>query len=182
LSVRPPALRGVALALLSTTHNATVAEEVGLVKRLLRRLLYGGSQKLCPYEEHCFEAFRAALPIEAARILEVQLTAIDLIQRFSNDKLVVLHLNVEELLSKTDGFNAKGWGISALTPSMTAPADWPPSGCRPGRFYPYLRSRHGAALDGIVSLRRRSRLRLRRIPPSDDHLVRRRLGHGRADP
>jgi hypothetical protein len=86
----------VALALLSTTHNATVAEEVGLVKRLLRRLLYGGSRSLRAHEERCFEAFSAALPTEAADILEVQLTAIDLIQRFSNDKLVVLHLNVEE--------------------------------------------------------------------------------------
>lgn len=66
------------------------------MKWLLRRLLYGGSRRLRAYEERCLETFSAALPPEAARILQAQLTAIDFIQRFSKDKLVVLHLNVEK--------------------------------------------------------------------------------------
>lgn len=63
-----------------------------MIARLFKRLLYGGSNSLRAYEASCFRCLRNALSPEAQSILDSQLQAVELIQRFSDDKLVTLHL------------------------------------------------------------------------------------------
>lgn len=63
-----------------------------MIRRLLKRLLYGGSSSLRKLEASCLTCLRNALPPQAREILESQLHSIDLIQRFSDEKLVVFHL------------------------------------------------------------------------------------------
>lgn len=63
-----------------------------MIARLFRRLFYGGSSSLRNYEASCIDCLRTRLSAEARSILDSQLEAIELIQRFSDDKLVTFHL------------------------------------------------------------------------------------------
>lgn len=64
-----------------------------MIRRLLKQLLYGGSSSLRPFEAGCVACLRNALSPEGREILDSQLQSIDLIQRFSDDKLVTFHLD-----------------------------------------------------------------------------------------
>jgi hypothetical protein len=57
---------------------------------LLRRVMYG-SNKLRGYERSCTMAFSAHLDTGARAILEKQIETVEIIQRFSKDRMVVLH-------------------------------------------------------------------------------------------
>ena len=59
--------------------------------RILRRLIYGGGGSLRDYEAACLAAIAQSLPPDAGPILELQVRAVEVIQRFSDDKLTVLH-------------------------------------------------------------------------------------------
>jgi hypothetical protein len=64
---------------------------VNSLRRLVTYLKYGGTRALRPYEQRCLERLRVLLSEDGGRILERQLAAIDLVQRYSNDRLVLLH-------------------------------------------------------------------------------------------
>lgn len=61
------------------------------MKSFLTRLLYGGTSRLRNYESFCIDSFKDRLSSEAGMLVETQIKAVDLIQRFSQDKLVVFH-------------------------------------------------------------------------------------------
>jgi len=61
------------------------------LKRLLAHLIYGGTTRLRPYEQACVERLKALLPHDGVSLLEGQLSTVELIQRFSNDRLVLVH-------------------------------------------------------------------------------------------
>jgi len=58
---------------------------------LFRRAVFGWDSSLRNYELACLNAIRSALTPPAQRVLSAQLEAFDLIQRFSNDRLVTFH-------------------------------------------------------------------------------------------
>ena len=68
-----------------------------MMRRLLRRLLYGGSSRFRDYEGQVLSYFVQHLPPPARGVVELQLGAVDTIQRFSEDKLVVVHLRSTHL-------------------------------------------------------------------------------------
>lgn len=59
------------------------------MKYAINRLLGGGTLRPRPYEKWCLEHFYAAFSPDAQRILSAQLADVDLIQRFSDDKLIL---------------------------------------------------------------------------------------------
>ena len=62
-----------------------------MLKRLLGYLLYGGHGKLRQYEQACIDRLKAQLRPDGASRLERQLSLVERIQRFSNDRLVVFN-------------------------------------------------------------------------------------------
>jgi hypothetical protein len=65
------------------------------MKSLIARIIYGGGQKLRGYELCCLEDLMSHLEQGERDILVKQIEAISLVQRFSRDKLVVLHMSAE---------------------------------------------------------------------------------------
>ncbi len=78
------------------------------MKRLLVRLIYGGSSKLRPYEQACLDYWKDSLPAEAICILNRQLKRFDLIKRYSKGKLVVFYWS--------DDWSFSSWPAEDLFP------------------------------------------------------------------
>lgn len=68
-----------------------------MLRRFLRRLLYGGSSRFREYEGEILSYFVQHLPPHARDVIGLQLEAVETIQRFSEDKLVVVHLQSTQL-------------------------------------------------------------------------------------
>ena len=60
------------------------------MRAVLDRLLFGGTKRLRDYEEACVRALWLALPSNAQKTLEAQMTSIDLVQRAAHDKMVTV--------------------------------------------------------------------------------------------
>ena len=63
---------------------------MSILRRLLDKLMYGGSARLRPYEEMCLKEAQAHVSGPAAAVFDEQVRAIQYVQRFSNEKLTVL--------------------------------------------------------------------------------------------
>jgi hypothetical protein len=81
---------GKPLTIAVTTASANSTRVVQLLKTF-RRLLYGGDTELRVYERLCLDCWRRILSDEAKTVLDQQLRLFNLIQRLSEDKLVVFH-------------------------------------------------------------------------------------------
>ena len=64
-----------------------------MLARLVKRLVYGGTAGLRSYESACLERLCGVLPNGARSILEGQVAAIELVQRFSEDRMVTVHFS-----------------------------------------------------------------------------------------
>lgn len=58
----------------------------------IKRLIFGGGGTFRDYERACLAAVAERVSVEARAILNAQLEAVEIIQRFSDDKLTAIHL------------------------------------------------------------------------------------------
>jgi hypothetical protein len=62
-----------------------------MLKKLLAYLAYGGTARLRTYELACIDSMKALLPPNGASVLEQQMSLVELVQRYSNDRVVLVH-------------------------------------------------------------------------------------------
>jgi hypothetical protein len=75
---------------------------IRLVRKLGRRVLYGGFGGPKPYEAAILNATVAALPPRDARALTRQIALIERVQRWNEDRMVILGFEDKSLLPKLD--------------------------------------------------------------------------------
>lgn len=91
------------------------------LSRLFYRLLYLGSSKLREYEVCCLNCLLQYLSKEQGEILNAQIKSINLVQRFSTDKLVVFHfseLDMPLFRNQADELNSARATINSKTSSV----------------------------------------------------------------
>jgi hypothetical protein len=81
---------------------------IPMLRKLLNRLIYGGTTHLRPYEQECLSAWERNLTGEAQAILRKQLARFDLIQRNSKDKIVTFYSAADP--------SFRNWPADALFP------------------------------------------------------------------
>lgn len=72
------------------------------MKSFFARLLYGGSSKLYEYESLCIDCFLKKQNSEIQIIIDKQIKLVDVIQRFSKDKIVTLHFLKKENVPRVE--------------------------------------------------------------------------------
>lgn len=69
----------------------------GFLSVLSHKLLYSGSSKLRGYEEGCLTCLSDHLSSEQSKVLTAQLQAVNLVQRYSEDKLVTFYFPAHDV-------------------------------------------------------------------------------------